>query len=329
MAALLALTLGDRYGVGPEIAARLLNDLPELGVRVVAIGDPDVFERGRSDTGTSAPYPVVASLGEAAALDAKWVLLDRPFPAQVMPLGRVSVDAGRETLDTLAFLSDAGRKGLIGGIVYGPLNKQAMRLGGHEAGDELEFFSRALPAAGATGEINILGDLFTSRVTSHVPLRAVADMITRDSVTRGIELMAATLRRAGKPSPRIAVAALNPHAGEGGAFGTEEIDVIAPAIAEAQARQLRVEGPFPSDTVFPRAVSGAYDGVVTMFHDQGQIALKMVGLGQGITLLAGFPVPIATPGHGTAYDIAGTGKAKVDGLRAAVQLVAKMMKADE
>jgi 4-hydroxythreonine-4-phosphate dehydrogenase len=159
-----------------------------------------------------------------------------------------------------------------------------------------------------------------------VPLRDVADLITRDSVARAIDLMETTLRHSGKVSPRLAVAALNPHAGEGGAFGMEEIEIIAPAVADARARQLRVEGPFPSDTVFPRAVAGAFDGVVTMFHDQGQIALKLMGLGKGITLLAGFPVPIATPGHGTAYDIAGTGTAKTDGLKAAVELVARMMR---
>ena len=321
---LLALTLGDRYGVGPEIVARLLEDLPELGTRIVVVGDQDVFERGRRDTGATSDYPVVDSLQAAADSSAPWVLLDRPFAAEVTPLGRVSADAGREVLDTLAYLADAARKGVIDGIVYAPLNKQAMRLAGHAAGDELDFFRQELAAASSTGEINILGDVWTSRVTSHVPLRAVGDLITIESVTRGIELLAGALQRAGKASPRIAVAALNPHAGEGGAFGTEEIEVITPAVAAAQQRQLRIEGPFPSDTVFPRAINGAYDGVVTMFHDQGQIALKMVGLGQGITLLAGFPVPIATPGHGTAYDIAGTGKARIEGLKAAVELVATM-----
>lgn len=322
---LLALTLGDRYGVGPEIVARLVEDLPtDLGARIVVVGDRDVFERGRRDTGSASPYEIVDSLQDAATSSAPWVLLDRPFAAEVTPLGRVSAVAGREVLDTLAFLADAARKGIIDGIVYAPLNKQAMRDAGHAAGDELDFFTHALPTKATTGEVNILGDVWTSRVTSHVPLRAVADLITVESVTRGIELMVAALQRSGKASPRIAVAALNPHAGEGGAFGREEIEVITPAVAAAQQRQLRVEGPFPSDTVFPRAVNGAYDGVVTMFHDQGQIALKMVGLGQGITLLAGFPVPIATPGHGTAYDIAGTGKARIEGLKAAVELVATM-----
>jgi 4-hydroxy-L-threonine phosphate dehydrogenase PdxA len=321
----LVLTLGDRYGVGAELVARFTSALPpDLGVHVVVVGDRLVFDRGRKTYGLGTDYPTAASIETLP--ETAWSFVDWPFEAAVEPVGRVSPDAGREVLGTLGRLVEAARAGLVHGIVYAPLNKQAMREAGHEAGDELDYFARALPGPGATGEINILGDVWTSRVTSHVPLKEVAKGITFETVTRGITLMDETLRRAGKSAPRIAVAALNPHAGEGGAFGMEEIEVIAPAVKAAQKRQLRVEGPFPSDTVFPRAIGGAFDGVVTMFHDQGQIALKLIGLGQGITLLAGFPVPIATPGHGTAFDIAGTGKAKVDGLAAAVSLVAKMMR---
>jgi 4-hydroxythreonine-4-phosphate dehydrogenase len=328
MTKLMALTLGDRYGVGPELVARYVDALPaDFGARIVVVGDRAAFEQGRQSAGVAGAYAEVGDLEAMRAGDARWALLHRPFEAEVRPLGRVSKDAGAEVLATLEFVVEAVRSGAIDGIVYAPLNKQAMRLAGHAAGDELDFFGTRL-GAGETGEINILNDLWTSRVTSHVPLRAVGDLITRASVMRGIELMATALRKSGKASPRIAVAALNPHAGEGGAFGMEEIEIIAPAVAEAQQRQMRVEGPFPSDTIFPRAIRGEFDGVVTMFHDQGQIALKMVGLGQGITLLTGMQVPIATPGHGTAYDIAGRGTAKVDGLAAAVGLVARMMNAD-
>jgi 4-hydroxythreonine-4-phosphate dehydrogenase len=326
MVKVLALTLGDRYGVGPELVAQLLATLPSRSdMRVAVLGDRRVFDRGRATKGLSGGYPTVGSLADMQSLDEPWALIHRPFEAETEPLGRVEAAAGREVLETLGSLIEAATAGLIQGIVYAPLNKQAMRLGGHEAGDELDFFSGRLPAPGAVGEINILDALWTSRVTSHVPLRAVGDLITRNSVGRGINLIDSALKRAGRPQPRIAVAALNPHAGEGGAFGMEEIEVIGPAIAEAQARGVDVQGPFPSDTVFPRAVDGAYDGVVTMFHDQGQIALKLIGLGKGITLLAGFPIPIATPGHGTAYDIAGTGRARPEGLQAAVELAARMM----
>lgn len=322
MVKVLAMTLGDRYGVGAELVARLPGrmQIPD-GLRVVVVGDRRVFEQGRQAVGVSEDYPVIGSFGEAKA---SWSLLDRPFDSALQPLGRVSAEAGREVLDTLGFLVGAAKAGEIGGIIYAPLNKQAMRDAGHAAGDELDFFRQHLPTP-ATGEINILGDVWTSRVTSHVPLREVGNLITPGNVMRGITLLADALRQSGR-QPRLAMAALNPHAGEGGAFGREEIDVLAPTIAEARAKGIDIAGPFPSDTVFPRAVNGAFNGVVTMFHDQGQIALKMVGLGQGITLLGGFPVPIATPGHGTAYDIAGTGKAKPDGLIAATRLVARMMR---
>jgi 4-hydroxythreonine-4-phosphate dehydrogenase len=321
MVKVLAMTLGDRYGVGPELVARLHErlQLPE-GLAVVAMGDRRVFEAGRAAVGASADYPLVRAFSEAAA---PWSFLDRPFEAELRPLGRVAPAAGREVLDTLDALIRAVQDGEIGGIVYAPLNKQAMREAGHAAGDELDYFRRQLPAA-APGEINILGEVWTSRVTSHVPLRQVGELITPENVMRGITLLAEALRRSGR-QPKLAMAALNPHAGEGGAFGREELDVLAPTLAEARAAGIDIAGPFPADTVFPRAVSGACNGVVTMFHDQGQIALKMVGLGQGITLLGGFPVPIATPGHGTAYDIAGTGKARPDGLEAATRLVASMM----
>jgi 4-hydroxy-L-threonine phosphate dehydrogenase PdxA len=321
---LLALTLGDRTGVGPELVAGLIaRPQTDAAWRTVIVGDARVFEAAQQVAGSSAPVPRVASFAEARASAAPWCLLDRPFETAA-PLGQVSADAGREVLDTLGTLVTAVEAGDIGGIVYAPLNKQAMRDAGHAAGDELEFFNQHLGGGQATGEVNILGEVWTSRVTSHVPLRAVGDLITKVSVMRGIRLLADALSKSGR-TPKLAVAALNPHAGEGGAFGREEIDILTPAIAEARSAGFDVAGPFPSDTVFPRAVAGAFNGVVTMFHDQGQIALKMIGLGQGITLLAGFPVPIATPGHGTAHDIAGKGLARVDGLAAAVALVARMM----
>jgi len=286
------------------------------------LGDRRVLDAGFAAIGATPDIPSVASFGAAAA---PWSLLELPFDDQAPPVRQATASAGREVLATLDRLIAATRAGEIGGIVYAPLNKQAMREAGHAAGDELDYFRQHLPAA-STGEINILGEVWTSRVTSHVPLKDVGALITPANLRRAVTLLADALRQSGRV-PRLAVAALNPHAGEGGAFGREEIDVLAPVIAEARAGGLDIAGPFPSDTVFPRAVGGAFNGVVTMFHDQGQIALKMIGLGQGITLLGGFAVPIATPGHGTAYDIAGTGKARPDGLAAATQLVAGMMAA--
>jgi 4-hydroxythreonine-4-phosphate dehydrogenase len=295
---------------------------PPADVAAVIVGDRAVWAVG---CGVTDAGDIPSTAGFGAAQPGGWSFLERPAEIPTAPMGHVSRDAGAEVLGTLAMLAGAVRAGEIGGIVYAPLNKQALKAAGHAAGDELDFFNQHLSPRNAIGEVNILGELWTSRVTSHVPLGQVAKLITRERVGAGIALLDGALRRSGRAHPRLAVAALNPHAGEGGAFGMEEIEVLTPAIADALAKGIDASGPFPSDTVFPRALGGAFDGVVTMFHDQGQIALKLAGLGQGITLLAGFQVPIATPGHGTAYDIAGTGRAKPDGLIAATRLALAMM----
>jgi 4-hydroxythreonine-4-phosphate dehydrogenase len=157
-----------------------------------------------------------------------------------------------------------------------------------------------------------------------VPLREVAGLITADGVLKAIRLADETLRATGNPHPKIGVCGLNPHAGEGGIFGREEIDVIGPAVELAKAEQVAASGPYPADTVFVRARDGAFDAVVTMYHDQGQIAMKLLGFERGVTILAGLPVPITTPAHGTAHDIAGRGIARVDALAQAYRTACRM-----
>lgn len=320
-AAPIALTLGDRYGVGPELVAALLADRADAARPLVVVGDRAVLAMGARSAGVTLDIVETGSFSVPGG--ASWSLLHRAHAAEVAPLGRVERDAGLEVLEIMRELSVAALQGAVAGIVYAPLNKQAMRLAGHEAGDELDWFAHHMRPEGRPGEINILGEVWTSRATSHIPLRDVAGKITVDSVLDSVRLLDGALRKAGR-KPRLALSALNPHAGEGGAYGTEEIDVLGPALAKARAERIDIDGPFPADTVFPRAIAGAYNGVVTLFHDQGQIALKMVGLGQGVTLLAGLPVPVATPGHGTAHDIAGQGIARRDGLEAALALVESM-----
>ena len=153
----------------------------------------------------------------------------------------------------------------------------------------------------------------------------VAGLITGPAIGKAVAQMHRFLRSLSIAEPRLAVSALNPHAGEGGTFGREEIDVIGPAIDAARAAGMAVEGPFPADSVFPLVLKGGYHGVVTMYHDQGQIALKLLGLGRGVTVIAGLPIPITTAGHGTAFDIAGKGIATVDGLAAAVDVCRRML----
>jgi len=170
----------------------------------------------------------------------------------------------------------------------------------------------------------VLDKLWNARVTSHIALKDVASRLSVERIHRALTLTNACMRRAGFVTPRIAVAGLNPHAGDGGNFGREEIDIIEPAVLAGRAEGIAVEGPFPADTVFLRARGGAFDAVLTMYHDQGQIAMKLMGFDRGVTILGGFPFPICTPAHGTAYDIAGQGIASVGASRAAVLLAAEM-----
>jgi 4-hydroxythreonine-4-phosphate dehydrogenase len=323
-----ALLLGDAAGIGPEIVAKLLagGDLDPT-FETVVIGDPRVLERGAKTAGVALDVPIVPAL-DGAPVAGRTVLLQGPRldPAEV-PIGRVSEIAGREVLDTFRMALGLVQQGAIDAVCFAPCNKQAMHLGGLELEDEHRFFVDVLGFGGYVGEVNAIEGLATTRVTSHVPLRAVAGLITGEGIVHAARLAHETLRATGNAHPRIAVCGLNPHAGDGGIFGREEIDLIAPAIERAKAEQIAASGPYPADTVFVRAKAGEFDAVVTMYHDQGQIAMKLLGFERGITISGGLPVPIATPAHGTAFDIAGQGIARVDALRNAYRTACRMAKA--
>ena len=167
--------------------------------------------------------------------------------------------------------------------------------------DEIRFVSDVIGFHGHAREFNVLGNLWNARVTSHIPLSEVAAAITTEGILAELALTDRCLREAGIVHPRIAVAALNPHAGDSGNFGQEEIEVIGPAVKIGSERGFNVSGPYPADTVYVRAMAGAFDAVLTMYHDQGQIAMKLVGFDRGVTLMGGLPFPVCTPAHGTAY----------------------------
>jgi 4-hydroxythreonine-4-phosphate dehydrogenase len=320
------LLLGDPGGIGPEIVAKLVaSDQLDPAAATVVIGDPGVLARGAEISGVELRLPVVPGLEEADVHAGAAVLVHGPRidPADA-PIGKASSVAGAYVLEAFRQALGLARDGALDAICFAPCNKQAMHEGGLAFEDELRFFVHELGHDGYVGEINATGELATTRVTSHVPLRAVADLITEDAVLQAARLAHRTLRAAGNPHPRIAVAGLNPHAGDGGVFGREEIEVIAPAVARAQAEQIAAAGPYPADTVFVRARGGAFDAVVTMYHDQGQIAMKLMGFERGITILAGLPVPITTPAHGSAFDIAGTGTARIDALLEAYRTACRM-----
>jgi 4-hydroxythreonine-4-phosphate dehydrogenase len=212
----------------------------------------------------------------------------------------------------------------VDGVLFGPFNKAALTAAGLNAEDEHRYMARYLDFEGYHSEINVLDELMTTRVTSHIGLREVARNITAEGVRKAITMAHDTLAKAGNARPHVAVAALNPHAGDNGKFGREEIDILAPVVAEYQARQMNVTGPWPSDTVFLKAKAGEVDAVVTMYHDQGQIAIKLMGFDRGVTVAGGLPIPVATPAHGTAFDIAGQGIANVGATRSAFDLLVRL-----
>lgn len=326
----LALVTGDPAGIGAELMAGLLADRPlQDHARIVVIGDRRVLRAGEKVAGVELDLPVVTTVEAALASNAPVVVLDAGnLDPSTIRVGEVSAEGGRSVLQNLSTALGMAQRGQVDAITFTPFNKQALKLGGNPFADELEFIAHELGFEGTVGEFNVLDRLWNARVTSHVPLRDVADLLTADRIVSRLELTVATMRAAGIAEPRVAVAALNPHAGEGGAFGSEDDEVIAPAVAEARARGMDVSGPFPSDTVFLRARDGQFDAVLTMYHDQGQIAIKLLGFERGVTLLGGLLVPMTTPAHGTAYDIAGQGKANPVPLRNAVELACALASAD-
>jgi 4-hydroxythreonine-4-phosphate dehydrogenase len=324
MTARVGLLLGDAGGIGPEIVARLLaGGALEARVATVVIGEPRVLARAQAVAGCAVELPSIERLEELDRPGTA-LLAGPPIDPDEAPVGQISEVAGRAVLDTFRMALGLAQAGELDAICFAPCNKQAMHLGGLELEDELRFFVQVLGFKGHVGEVNATDELATTRVTSHVPLRAVADLITVDGVLQAIRLARNTLQAAGRPHPRIGVAGLNPHAGDGGIFGREEIEVIRPAVERARAEQIAASGPYPADTVFLRARDGAFDAVVTMYHDQGQIAMKLLGFERGITIHAGLPIPITTPAHGTAFDIAGRGIARVDGLAQAYRTACRM-----
>jgi len=322
----IALVMGDPCGIGPELTIKLLSE-PDVAsaADIVVVAGRQVYSAGENIVGRKIFCPVIEQVTAETFTDHSMVLLSEPeLDCRQFALGKVAKESGQYQLDCLASALNLCRGGLVDGICFAPLNKEAMHLAGLKHEDESGFFLDHLGHTGRFGLLNTLGNLWTSRATSHVAHRQVSDLITQDAVLEAIRLLDSTLRATGKVRPRIAVAGLNPHAGDGGMFGDEEIKIIGPAVKLAQKEDITVDGPFPPDTIFLMGRDGKYDAIVTMYHDQGQIAMKLMGFDHGVTVHAGLPFPITTSAHGSAYDIAGKNVASVNALRAAFTLACSM-----
>jgi 4-hydroxythreonine-4-phosphate dehydrogenase len=318
--------MGDPAGISPELAAKLVaTGEIHADAQLVLFGDYRIFKQGARVAGVEPDVEVVSSEVAVAPTSGRPVFVD---------LKNLSVDQvvpATATLEGGLFATENFRRALLfaqsGGadaVFFTPFNKKAMRLAYDGYDDEIRFVRDVLKTTVEASEFNVLGSLWNARVTSHIPLSQVSSAISEDAIVRATTLADRCMRAAGFAQPRIAVAGLNPHAGDGGNFGREEIEIIEPAVRRAQAHELAVEGPFPSDTVFLRARNGDFDAVLTMYHDQGQIAMKLLGFDRGVTLIGGFAFPICTPAHGTAYEIAGRGIANLGASREALRLAIRM-----
>ena len=317
----LAISMGDPAGIGPEIIAKAFRDAPAELAGCVVAGDVASLRRA-------------SRLISADGAPALAVLQTCELPALAV-FGQVSAAAGRAAADCIVWATRAALAGDVAGLVTAPIHKEALALAGPAfAGfpghTELLQAEAAAFAGKAVTDMPVRmmlanDELKTVLVSIHLSLRDALDAVTFDNVLQTLQIAHRAVRGAGGGAPRIAVAGLNPHAGEGGLFGREEIDIIAPAMAAARAQGLDVSGPFAPDTVFMRARApagkmGEFDVVVAMYHDQGLIPVKYLGVEQGVNVTLGLPLVRTSPDHGTAFDIAGTGRADASSLIAAIRM---------
>ncbi|NGM86530.1 4-hydroxythreonine-4-phosphate dehydrogenase PdxA [Parapusillimonas sp. SGNA-6] len=324
----IALFTGDPAGIGPEIVAKILADADvHRAANLLIIGSRPVLAAGMQAAGVTTEVkdaPAQLPAGDHAPFMMNWDRIDEDGFTQ----GEVTSKSGRFMLDGLAFGLKLCNEGIADSMCVAPLNKAALRAGGMNHPDEMHYFREVLSYEGKCVEFNVNDKLWTSRVTSHVPHKDVSSLLTPERIADGIAMLWKGLKASGFEQPRIAVCGLNPHNGDGGAFGRDEIDVIEPGVRLAAQQGFPADGPFPADTTFVRAINkangGGYDGVLTMYHDQGQIAMKLMSFGEGITVHYGLPMPITTPAHGTAYDIVQKGIAMPGAMKNALLVAAKM-----
>jgi 4-hydroxythreonine-4-phosphate dehydrogenase len=321
---LIAVTPGDITGIGPEILVKVITEGPPENCRLLAVGDARVLRASFAALGAKFDLPVFRDIEEAAASDARVMVLDLAQGGEeLLALARPHPEAGRMAAEALVQSARWAKEGKVDAVVFGPLVKESLYLGKTKYNDETEMMREQLEAP-LMKSVAKIGNIFRITIAEHVPLQRIPEFITRENILEAIEILNEALKMYGMKTPRIAVAALNPHAGEGGLVGREEIDHIVPAVEEARKKGIDVYGPIPADTVYVRAFKGQYDGVVNMYHDQANIALKMAGFGEIVIIFARSPAIITTPSHGPAYGKAGKGTADPGNLRATIEVAASL-----
>lgn len=316
----IGITAGDPNGIGPEVALRAALQPQPANRRLVLIGHREVWERTarRIDRRLPAEIPALESpLPRRATWDPDLAPppVDRP--------GQIRADAARAAYAYILSAAAAAQNGRLDAIVTAPICKEAFQLAGIREPGHTELLARL------TGTRRYAMMLFGEKIrvvlaTRHLPLRKVADALTVEAIVEAIEMLARALPWMGFRRARIGVCGLNPHAGDGGAIGTEEQAVIAPAIAQARRKKWNVTGPIPADVIFHQHLAGKFDAVVAMYHDQGLGPLKMISFDSGVNLTLGLPIIRTSPDHGTAFDIAGKSCADPSSTRAALDWAARL-----
>jgi 4-hydroxythreonine-4-phosphate dehydrogenase len=317
------LTLGDAAGIGPEVVVKCLASVsPPAGIRVVVIGELEILRAAAA----SLKLPLrFAEEGLASGDEIPVRSLGRLKPVD-FEVGRLSAACGDAAFQYFAHAVKECLAGRAHAIVTAPLNKEAMNLGGHAFVGHTDILEQM---TGVEGPVMALWHpkIVVGHVTDHLPLRAALDAITGARVKHVVRLTRDALVRAGQghPSPRIALAGINPHAGENGLFGREEIEILRPAMAELEREGVAVSGPHPGDTVFSQALRGRFDAVIAMYHDQGFGPMKTLDFANGVNCTLGLPFVRTSPDHGTAFEIAGQGIAEPDSMIAAWNLAVKLL----
>ena len=306
----IAILLGDPSGIGPELVSKLLSEEITNKANIVVIGEKNILEQGNKISGKSHNLNFVESFDQINFKNGNKFFLDiSKGKNQKYKIAECSEESGKSVLEALNLALDLAKENKVHAINFGPFNKTSMKLGGNKFSDELHLMAKRLDVKNFFCEFNVVDNFWTARVTSHMPISEVPSHIKKEKIIKPIILINQTMKLNGVKNPRVAVQALNPHA----EFGTEEKNEIIPAIEEAKKLGINADGPLPCDTSFITAFKNKnHDCIVGMYHDALQSGLKAFGFDRGVTVQGGLPVPITTPAHGTAFDIAGKNKANLE-----------------
>jgi len=320
----IAITMGDPAGIGAEVILKAFaDDALWRGIRPVVYGDLARL-RAVADAANIAVEPVaIGSLVEAEGEYPRLEVMDFGKVGADFPFGRGTAQSGRAALSYIEAAAQATIRGAVAALVTGPISKEAIRAAGSPYTGHTDMLA-AMTGCLRWAMTLVADELRTMFVTAHIPLAEVPQAVTRKRVRQTIELAAEALADLGEGKRAVGVTGLNPHAGEAGMLGQEEIEAIVPAIEDAQEMSINCVGPVPGDTAFLRMKNGEFGIVVAMYHDQGHAPLKLVAFDRGVNWTVGLPIVRTSPDHGTAFDIAGQWKARPDSMKTAVALAARL-----